>query len=268
MTELNKPTKPKDQMPPSETEKVNTTRAAIYTFLSRAFRVEVDENFLQSIVAIEPTIRSLADSQNGEEEELEEGGRELLEFARKVKGLSDHERGRLLTDLAVEYASTFLGVGLEHVYLVESVYLGKDHLLYEEPFHAVLEAYKSLGFEKAKDFSEPEDHVAVEFDFMAKLCQWTSQNLEKQDIENAIAYLNLQKEFLGDHVLRWVPDLCRKLGDAATTGFYKALAHLTLGFVTIDNEMPDHMIATLKDAFSVEIKKIQIDKGSSVTYYS
>ena len=174
----------------------------------------------------------------------------------------------MLQDLAVEYAGLFLGVGLKHVYLVESVYLGKDHLLYEAPYHEVLEAYRSLSFAKAKDFPEPEDHVAVEFDFMSNLCKWASQTIQKRDVENALAYLNLQNEFLRDHILRWVPDLCKKLDDAASISFYKALAHLTLGFVTLDNEIPDHMTAVLKGVFSVEIKKMKIDKDSSVTYYS
>jgi anaerobic sulfite reductase subunit A len=254
---------------PSDPEKVNTARAGIYSFLSRAFKAEIDEQFLRSIVAVEPIIRSLSDSENGEEsKEFEEGSRELLGFATKVESLSDSEKKSLLQDLAVEYASLFLGVGVKHVYLVESVYLGKDHLLYEEPFHAVLEAYRSLGFEKAKDFAEPEDHVAVEFDFMANLCRWTAQTLEKRDVQNALAYLNLQKEFLTDHISKWVPDLCRKLDDAASTGFYKALANLTLGFISVEKEMPDHMIGILKKTFSVEIKKIKIEKDTSVTYYS
>lgn len=139
-----------------------------------------------------------------------------------------------------------LGVGTDPVHLVESVYLGKDHLLYEQPYHDVLAAYRSLSFEKDKDFPEPEDHVSVEFQFMAKLCRWTSQTLDKKDVENAIAYLNLQKEFLRDHLIKWVPQLSRKLESTATTGFYKALAHLTLGFISMEDELPDHLGKVLK----------------------
>jgi hypothetical protein len=73
---------------------------------------------------------------------------------------------------------------------------------------------------------------------------------------------------LTDHISKWVPDLCRKLDDAASTGFYKALANLTLGFISVEKEMPDHMIGILKKTFSVEIKKIKIEKDTSVTYYS
>jgi anaerobic sulfite reductase subunit A len=228
----------------AEAEKANNTRAAMYRFLSRAFKVEIDEGFLDGMHVILPTIRSLGDSRSSKE--LEQGSKELHEFAEHIKGLDDEQKKKLLQDLAVEYANLFLGVGLKHVYLVESVYLGKDHLLYEAPYHEVLEAYRSLSFAKAKDFPEPEDHIAVELDFMSNLCNWTSQTIQKRDVEKALAYLNLQNEFLRDHILRWVPDLCNKLDEAASANFYKALAHVTLGFVTLDNEIPDHMTEVLK----------------------
>jgi TorA maturation chaperone TorD len=266
---LSQPARPKENAEAllSETGRINTTRAGIYNFLSRAFKVEVDEAFLKEIVAIEPAIRSLSDSQSGEEtNELEQGSRELLDFAKRIKPLNNDERKKLLQDLAVEYANLFLGVGLKHVYLSESVYLGKDHLLYEAPYHEIIEAYKSLGFTKDEKFTEPEDHVAVEFEFMALLCRWATQTMEKHDIENALTYLSLQKEFLEDHLFKWVPELCRKLDDATTGSFYKALAHLTLGFVTMDNEIPDHIMGILKDSFSVEISKMKIETDGSVTY--
>jgi putative dimethyl sulfoxide reductase chaperone len=249
-----------------EAKQANDTRAAMYRFLSRAFKMEVDQRFLDSALAMLPTIKSLGDSQSSKE--LEQGSRELFDFTERIKSLDDEQKKKSLQDLAVEYAGLFLGVGTKHVYLVESVYLGKEHLLYEAPYHEVLEAYRSLGFTKEKDFPEPEDHVAVEFEFMSNLCNWTSQTIQKRDATTALAYLNLQNEFLRDHILRWIPDLCNKLDEAATTDFYKMLAHLTIGFVTIDNEIPDHMTEILKSAFSVEIKKMKIAKDSSVTYYS
>jgi TorA-specific chaperone len=146
----------------------------------------------------------------------------------------------------------FLSVGPKPVHLIESVHLGKDHLLYEEPYHEIMEAYRSLGFEKEKGFLEPEDHISVEFDFMAALCRWTSKTLESNDIKNAIAYLSLQKEFLRDHLIRWVPGLCKQIEDAATSNLYKSVAQVTSGFIELDNEIPDHLTAILKGSASTE----------------
>ena len=73
-----------------ETEKANDTRAAVYSFLSRSFKVEIDEDFLAWMHVIEPIIKSLGDSQSSKE--LEQGSRELLEFAEHVKGLDEERR--------------------------------------------------------------------------------------------------------------------------------------------------------------------------------
>jgi putative dimethyl sulfoxide reductase chaperone len=233
----------------AEVEKANIARAAVYLFLSQAFKVEVDEILLNSMSAIMPMFKSIGDSQTNEQ--LEQGSRELFKFAEHIEGLDEKQKEKLLEDLAVEYASLFLGTTPKYVFLLESVYLGTDHLKYGAPYHKVLEAYKRLGFTKAKGFQEAEDHVAVEFEFMSNICTWTAKTIQKRDTLNALAYLNLQNEFLRDHILRWVPDLCNKLDKEATLEFYRMLAHLTLGFVTLENEIPDHMTEVLKDAFSV-----------------
>jgi TorA maturation chaperone TorD len=228
----------------AEVSKVNLTRAAVYSFLSRAFKIEVDERFLHDVVEIEATLRLLSESEGGAD--LKEADRLLIEFAKEFKDLKAKEKDAFIIDLAAEYARLFLGVGERPVHLVESVYLSKDHLLYQEPYHEIIQAYKSLGYEKDKDFREPEDHVAAELEFMANLCRWTSKTLDNGEVEKAVAYLNLQKEFIRDHINRWVPLLCEQLKKEATSPFYKGLAHLTKGFVTLDDDIPDHLTEVLK----------------------
>lgn len=229
----------------AEVRNVNVTRAGIYDFLSRSFKLEVDEDFIRSLTAIKWAVRLLAESY--ECDDMREANRLLHEFTEQVKELKGEDRMRLITNLHVEYAGLFLGASPKPVHLVESVYLGGEQLLYGKPYHEVLEAYRSLGFEKEKGFTEPEDHVAVEFQFMANLCKWTCQALENRDIKNALVYLNLQKEFLRDHIIKWVPDLSKRLEAVATSNLYKAIAHLTNGFITMDNEMLDHLAAVLKN---------------------
>jgi TorA maturation chaperone TorD len=214
-------------------------RAAIYSFLSRGFKKEVDSRFLQNVGTIEPTLGLLSRSQTGSE--LIEAHKLLAEFADASKDLGDEKKDALLTSLAAEYAGLFLGMGPKPVHPVESVYLGGAHLLYEQPYHEVVQVYKNLGYEKDKNFKEPEDHVAVEFDFMANLCKWTSKTLDDGDVDTAIRYLSLQKEFLKNHMTRWVPALCQELSKTANSSFYKALAHLANGFVAMDDQVPDHL---------------------------
>jgi TorA maturation chaperone TorD len=219
-------------------------RAAIYSFLSRAFKKEVDSRFLQNVGTIEPTLGLLSRSQTGSE--LVEAHKLLAEFADSSKNLDNEKKDALLTGLGAEYAGLFLGMGPKPVHLIESIHLGGAHLLYEQPYHEVVQIYKNLGYEKDRTFKEPEDHVAVEFDFMANLCKWTSKTLDDGDVDAAIRYLNLQKEFLENHITRWVPALCDELSKTANSSFYRALAHLANGFVALDDQVPDHLSEDLK----------------------
>jgi TorA maturation chaperone TorD len=241
---VERPDQGRAKMQLAEASRVNATRAVVYSFLSRAFKVEIDERFLRDVAEMGPTIMILSESQTGSK--LKEAGRLLVEFAKQSKDLEGEKKEDLLTDLAAEYASLFLNMGPKPVHLVESVYLSRDHLLYQQSYHEIIQAYKSLGYEKEKGFREPEDHVAVEFDFMSNLCKWSSRTLDSGEIEKGITYLNLQTEFLRDHLIRWVPALCRKLEKMAASNFYKGLAYFTDGFVALDAEVPNHLAQTLK----------------------
>jgi TorA maturation chaperone TorD len=200
--------------------------------------MEVDEDFLRTVSETKTLFKQLAES--AEEELLKDG---CLTLSDAIKDFEeDVDKSSLLTDLASEYASLFLNVGSSPVYLVESVYLGKHHLLYEEPYFEVLEAYKTFGFEKSPEFKEPEDHLAVELEFMAKLIDLTMRSIDENNLEYAKGYLNLQKEFLDDHLIKWVPQLCQKLEEASSSKFYKGLAKLLHGFIKVEEQFVPFII--------------------------
>ena len=194
--------------------------------------MEVDEAFLRTMCETKTLFEQLANS--AEDELLKDG---FIALSATIKDFEKNvDKSNLLTDLAAEYASLFLNAGPSPVYLVESVYLGKHHLLYEEPYFEVLDAYKTLGFEKSPKFKEPEDHLAVELEFMAKLIDLTMQNLDENNLEYAKGYLKLQKEFLDDHLIKWVPQLCQKLEEASSNKFYKSLAKLLHGLIKVEEQ--------------------------------
>jgi len=203
--------------------------------------MEVDEDFLRTICETKALFDQLAES--AEEELLKDG---CITLSNTIKDFEENVgKSNLLIELAAEYASLFLNAGPSPVYLVESVYLGKHHLLYEEPYFEVLDAYKSLGFEKSPTFKEPEDHLAVELEFMAKLIDLTIQSLEENNLEYAKGYLKLQKEFLDEHLIKWVPQLCQKLEEASSNRFYKGLAKLLQGFIKTEQQFVPFMLKEL-----------------------
>jgi TorA maturation chaperone TorD len=60
--------------------------------------------------------------------------------------------------------------------------------------------------------------------------------------------MNLQNEFLRDHLMKWVPEVCRRLKSSDSSSLYKAIAHLTDSFVDLDSGVPDHLTGMLKNA--------------------
>jgi TorA maturation chaperone TorD len=220
-------------------------RTTVYNFLSRSFSREVDSQFLGVIMDIQPTLSVLARS--AENDDMKKGADLLREFLEQSKKNYQAHKEEFLTRLAAEYAALFLNVGPKPVFLVESVYLSKRHILYEEPYFEISKAYSLLGFEKAKDFSEPEDHIAVELEFMAKLSERTSENIAKENLDHAAKYVNLQREFLEYHLTKWVPTLTDRLKEATDNLLYTALAHLTRGFIAQDAYFVAHAYGKLTE---------------------
>jgi TorA-specific chaperone len=227
-----------------EIQRINLVRGSVYAFLSRTFKKEIDEEFLSEIIRAAPTVRLLAESQD--RHDLIEASKRLGLFIQEVEASSNAWKRDLRLKLRVEFTNLFIAVGDDSVQLIESAYLNQESSRYDKPAEDVHVAYQSLGFKKNAEFCESDDHLALEFEFMASLCNWTAQTLRDNDVENAIAYLSLQKEFLRDHILRWVPELCRTLKSKAKSDFYRSIADLTAGFVDMDSAMPDHLTATLR----------------------
>ncbi len=218
---------------PSETVRQATaTRATLYRMLSRAFSLEVDEPFIEWLLKLEAAVASLA--KDTDSDEFKEGSKLLSEFVVSVKSDFAKNKGEFLQNLAAEYASLFLNVGPKPVHLAESVYLGKNHLLYEEPYFDVVRIYQIYGFKKRGSFREPEDHISVELEFMAHLCDLAVLSIEQGKKDYAKGYLKNQKEFLETHVYRWVPELVKKVRWASKNSFYLAMASLLAGFVSMD----------------------------------
>ena len=56
---------------------------------------------------------------------------------------------------------------------------------------------------------EPDDHIGLEFLFIAHLAKHGVDALEKQDQAGAEALFEAQKDFLSEHLLRWASGVVR-----------------------------------------------------------
>lgn len=213
----------------AEWETLISNRAGTYAFLARLYRVEADQALLEQISSMDL-------SKEIEASEIGEGYVLLNRYVEKTNE-------NTLTELAIDYARVFLGVNRgSGAFPYESVYTSEAHLFMQEARDDVLAAFRAEGLDRAQDFNEPEDHIALEFEFMAILCQKALEALQQGDEGQAIGYLEKQKQFLEEHILNWVPDFCGDVERFAQTDFYKAAAKITQGYLNLEGTLVDELL--------------------------
>lgn len=215
-----------------------SNRENMYRLLGRFYRVEVDQTFLDQMKRMNFPAECV-------EEDLVEGYRTLEHYLREPG--SDP-----LTDLAVDYAKVFLGAGIfqgDVAYPYESVYTSPERLVMQDARDQVVAAYRAKGLNGAEALDVPEDHIALEFEFMMRMCRETQDAIAAQDWPAISTSLMEQKNFLVQHLLNWIPDFCTDVQKCAETEFYKAAAKITSGYLRMEQVLVEDLIAeTLVEA--------------------
>jgi len=209
-----------------------SNRENLYQFLGRFYKVEIDQTLLDHM-------EGMCFPTECGDDELAEGYRMLEEYLRNLG--SDP-----LTDLAVDYARVFLGAGIvgdDAAYPYESVYTSSKRLIMQDARDQVVAAYRAKGLNKAETLELPEDHIALELEFMAHLCHETQQAFVTQDWPAVSVCLKEQMEFLEQHLLNWVPAFCADIEKFAGTEFYKAVAKVTNGYLRLERSILEDMSA-------------------------
>jgi putative dimethyl sulfoxide reductase chaperone len=213
-------------------------REQLYRLLGRLYKVETDQALLDSMMA-------MSFPPECGESELDAGYRMLETYLRKP-GLDP------LTDLAVDYAKVFLGAGITKngsaAYPYESVYTSPARLIMQDARDQVLAAYRTKGLDKVKTLDVPEDHLGLELEFMGCLCRETQQALAQGDWPTVSASLQEQREFLAKHLLNWVPTFCVDVTKYAETDFYQAVSRMTNGYLRLDRDLLESLIAEPREA--------------------
>lgn len=197
-------------------------RALAYRFLSRAFSAAPDAALLASLrmAASDDESHPLA-----------------AFFAELAQG--DDERLRI--DTEADYNRLFLGMSPHPVAPYESAYASPEGLLMQEARDQVVGLYHEAGLEVPADFDLPEDHVALEFDFAAKLAERTAASLADGDVEEAARLMEVQAAFVRDHLAAWVPALCDDVERRAGCALYRGLAAMAREQVLADRDIMDEL---------------------------
>lgn len=217
----------------------NDDRKVLYQFLATIYATEITVHFLRELSKKTDLFLASADDPEIGGSEIADGFKQIASYASNLKE-SDLEIVRL--ELAVEFAGLFLGVWHMPSHPSESSYMTKEHLVMQKPRDDVLKVYRSMGADKAGNFAEPEDHIALELQFMAYLCEKTNAALKDSNFIEAKKCLEVQRDFLNEHLGKWVPRLTADILKLARSEFYKAVAKITKGYLEEDKKVVLEMI--------------------------
>jgi TorA maturation chaperone TorD len=229
-----------DTAPTSTAEQIDETlipllqqRSATYGLLARLYREEIDQQLLDRL---HETLFPVATG----DEDVDRGYLPIATYLSNLWSESVHE-------LTVDFSRCFFGNGIDAysaAYPCESVYTSPKRLMMQDARDEVLAIYRSEGLDKNSSWTNDEDHIAVELEFVQTLCDRTVEALERGDTAEARRLVAAQHNFLDDHLCAWVPMMTADLKRFAKTDLYQGLAYLTDGFLRTDLAFLDDLTGT------------------------
>ena len=199
-------------------------RSNVYGLLATVFGHEVSSELLQQIK--DPQFMGV----------LSDMGLEL------ESDFFDKPEAELLEDLAVEYAWLFLGPG-KHISPHESIHHQRSDgdwgQMWGKSTVEVKNFIESAGLDYKEAYTGLPDHISVELGFMQQVTLREEQALSEDDQEGALYCLKMEKKFIEEHLIRWVPAFCEKIISRAELPFYREMAALTIKFIEFEKETID-----------------------------
>ncbi len=196
-------------------------RSNIYGLLALIYRTEITKTLLQHIK--EPEFLSVLYDMGAKLED---------DFLKKPEDV-------LIEDLVLEYARLFLGPG-KHISPHESVHHERDDgdwgQLWGADTVAVKKFIETAGLEYKSKYTGLPDHISVELEFMLEAAKREAQAWEENDNDGVLYCLKMEKKFIEEHLIKWLPVFCDKVISEAEMAFYREMAKLTKSFIEFEKE--------------------------------
>lgn len=144
--------------------------------------------------------------------------------------------------LVAEYTRLFVGPEQVPVPPFESCYRTGDSLVMQEVTTQVRRAYLEAGLLARRLYSDPDDHVGMEWEFLYALAEKAADAQARGDATEVEIWHVKRRRFLEDHLLRWGPQFCDRLLAAASHPFFRGLALFTQGVLDVEaQELAEEM---------------------------
>jgi len=187
----------------------------LLNLLRRVFLREPEMDFLEGIgVVVIPS----------DENEESGGFTTLIESVRK-------NRSRLAewqNELSFEFARLFIGPVHIPAVPFASFYLSETRSLMTEETMAVRKQYLEAGLALKNLYQMPDDHIAIELDFLHYLTGRSIELIKNGESFAAEKYLKLRHDFLMDHFSLWAPAFADRILQSTNEDYFKGAASLLL----------------------------------------
>lgn len=147
-----------------------------------------------------------------------------------------------------EHNHWFIGQQLD-VSPYESVHVSGENLVFQACTLEVRKAYQAQGFKASGYPHFPDDHIATELDFLAKLAQRAFDAFKREDYDSCMQVLVASHEFILEHPMEWIDSFALSFGSTGK-GFYENLALFTKQFL----EMDSALLHELKASSALSVK--------------
>ncbi len=156
-------------------------------------------------------------------EELDSNPAIKIDLAEEIKQIRNYYTTNQFDLLELKKEHSYLFIGpfslpsppYESYYLNGGVVQGESSIKVEH-------FYQNMGMEIASDFSDAPDHIILETEFMAGLCELDISALKSGHLEQARYLRCAQKEFLNSHLLQWIKTFRLAVEKSAGEALYPA----------------------------------------------
>lgn len=220
--------------PSSDRKAMALSRSDIYILLARVYRQEPDLELIRWAK-----------------------GKPFLEIVDEMEiGLQNDfletPDSALVESLATEFTRLFIGPG-KHIPPYESIHHQIDGggwgSLWGESTAQVNNFIKTTGLKLKPKYENLPDHISIELELLSELCKTEAKAYEENDYEGTLYILDMERKFIGGHLIKWAPLFCDKIIEETRSSFYKAMASLTKDFIKQEETTISSMIdSTLNEA--------------------
>ena len=137
-----------------------------------------------------------------------------------------------IDSLKVDFTRLFMGPYLSLAAPYGSVYLEKARKVMGDSTVDARQRYKEAGLDVS--LKEAPDHVAIELEFMYYLVYREVEAIINDNETNMALYRKKQKDFLQNHLGKWVSEFTDNISANTEIVFYQDVARITKSLVTED----------------------------------